>query len=83
MTKLRIQQFSLLNPHWVAITFTGPREPYSQLCKDLAKEQHFNAYWHPPLGWIICSALLPKYADRFDNLQQKLDEAQKTESLYQ
>ncbi len=73
---LHIQQISLLaDGHWVAMTFTGPRDPYSQLCKDLAKERHFNAYWHPPLGWIISSALLPKYIDRFDNLQAKMDEA--------
>jgi hypothetical protein len=73
--KLRIQQLSILKGDWAAITFTGPQEPYTQLCKDLGKEKHFNAYWHPGQGWMISSALLPKYADRFDNLQTKLDEA--------
>lgn len=79
--KLQIQLLSMLKGDWVAMTFTGPRDLYTQLCKDLGKERHFNAYWHPGQGWIISSALLPKYADRFDNLQAKLDEARYHKAL--
>jgi len=81
--RLHIQQLSLLSSdHWLAISFSGPREQYVSLIQALRAENYRNVYWHAGYfgnrqgAWIISMFLLPRYADRFDNLQAKLAEAQ-------
>lgn len=75
MTLLKVEQIALLQDgHWLALTFTGPHNAYSQLCRDLSRERPW-AYWHPGQGWIISEALLSKYSPRFSNFQQKFEEA--------
>lgn len=81
--KCHIQQLQLLQSgHWLAVSFSGPREAYLALINALKSENYRYVYWHPGFfgqqgAWIISMFKLPEYASRFDNLQAKLNDAQK------
>lgn len=77
MDRLQINRISQLNRYWYAIRFAGPRVPFLALARDLGNERRF-AYWSPSSfegkgGWIVERSTLMRYGSRFDNLELKLE----------
>ena len=81
MNKLAIEKCELINPHWVALRFTGQDLAFRAMTELLGRQRDYNAYWLQTVlagqgGWIVRIVFLEKYKTRFHNLDRALTLAQ-------
>ena|SRR5712672_1650768 len=82
MTKLTIVRAMLINPHWIAMSFTGDDHAFKAMTQLLGRQRDYNAYWSGTAlggtgGWIVRTAWLEQYKRRFHNLERALTIAQR------
>jgi hypothetical protein len=81
MAKLQIRNIRMYNKYWYAVHFTGEQDAFNAMVGHLKRYTRYSAYWREGEfdgsgGWIVRADILERHADRFDNFQQKLSEAQ-------